>query len=208
MNKKNFFAICLSILLGLGYTFIMLIFQILRYMPIQSEIIGGLSRIFADIACIMIVLPFLPFLEIAFLSLILMIFMRGRRIICLSIFLAATISFHGIFFVGIYSGTIKGVRLKHTAENAKPLIAAIETYKKVNKKYPEKLSKLVPKFISKIPDTGMCGYSEFSYGNSGNSFRLSVEMSQILIFDEFIYDPANAGEGNPKVTGDWILIED
>ena len=62
--------------------------------------------------------------------------------------------------------SLKGIRnpgLKRMAQQAKPLIEAIESFHEKQGRYPEDLSELVPKFLPKIPSTGASGYREFKY---------------------------------------------
>ena len=56
--------------------------------------------------------------------------------------------------------------LEAAVARAKPLIAAIERYKADKGQAPENLQALVPKYIARVPQTGMVSYPEFRYSRA------------------------------------------
>ena len=49
------------------------------------------------------------------------------------------------------------------AARAAPLVKAIEDYQRVRGHLPEKLDRLVPDYLSQVPETGLGAYPEFEY---------------------------------------------
>ena len=60
--------------------------------------------------------------------------------------------------------------MKSASIAGEPIIRAIEAYKVEQKKYPKNLEALVPKYLPKIPHTGMCAYPRFQYTSGGEPF--------------------------------------
>ena len=84
------------------------------------------------------------------------------------------------------------------AKRSKPLISAIEQYKRDNGEYPNKLEDLVPKYLSRVPNTKIPAYPEYYYRKASlescfNKYQLLVPCSTgALNWDVFFYWP----EGN------------
>jgi hypothetical protein len=79
----------------------------------------------------------------------------------------------------------------HLADNSKPLIAAIESYRQHNKELPKSLNDLVPEFLTSVPGTRMAAYPAYTYlvEEQGKAYALviSTPNAGILNLDEFRY---------------------
>ncbi len=90
------------------------------------------------------------------------------------------------FFAWHYIGTM--------AQASAPLISAIERFQRDSGRFPEKLSELVPSYISRIPHTGFPPQEEFYYyqGDADGVyyFQLYVFTEVLSLFesDEIQYD--------------------
>jgi hypothetical protein len=78
------------------------------------------------------------------------------------------------------------------------LVQALAQYREDKNEYPDSLDRLVPRYLEKIPYTGMLAYPEFSYCKDRNdiqaspgSFELRIDCTSGGInFDRFIYWPS------------------
>lgn len=110
--------------------------------------------------------------------------------------------------------------LERAVERAKPLINALQDFKKDNGKYPEGLRNLIPKYIPSIPTTGMIGAPEYRYQRAASDsrftgFELSVYCGYASQFDGMYYwsnhdykDIANGFGGGSFPVGDWTYMRD
>lgn len=98
------------------------------------------------------------------------------------------------------------------AENAKPLIAAIDRYMSDHGKAPAELRDLVPVYLHRIPGTGWSRYPRWDYGMAnGEPYELVVNCSYLLSFDSFVYWPSgNYPEhfygGSAERIGAWAYV--
>lgn len=91
---------------------------------------------------------------------------------------------------------IRNFQFEDLADRSKPLIAAITHYQKDHDGPPTKLELLVPKYINKIPHTGLGAYPDYEYSTPGTSlgqeasWELSVDCPVgFFKFDAFYYLP-------------------
>lgn len=91
---------------------------------------------------------------------------------------------------------IRTKQFEDLADRSKPLIAAITHYQKDHDGPPTKLELLVPKYINKIPHTGLGAYPDYEYSTPGTSlgqeasWELSVDCPVgFFKFDAFYYLP-------------------
>lgn len=107
------------------------------------------------------------------------------------------------------------------AKRSKPLIDAIKAYEKEFGRLPESLDRLVPRFISKIPETGIGAVPHFEYltGENarrydGNPWVLRIDPPQAGIgWDQFFYFPLQnypeRGYGGAlERIGDWAYVHE
>jgi hypothetical protein len=73
---------------------------------------------------------------------------------------------------------------------AQPLISALGRYKRDHGEYPPDLSALVPKYLKRIPPTGLAAYPEFQYTAADDRFSLKVTAAMVLRFDYLLYSSA------------------
>ena len=76
-------------------------------------------------------------------------------------------------FLGLEIGRI--IRMKEferLAERSMPLVLAIETFVETEKRLPDELSDLIPKYLANVPKTGMGAYPEYELviSKDGKSF--------------------------------------
>jgi hypothetical protein len=72
----------------------------------------------------------------------------------------------------------------------KPVIAALDKFKKDNGKYPAHLDELVPKYMPANPQRGPEGEIEYRYWprDNGKEFSLGYSYRNFIWYDECIYD--------------------
>lgn len=109
--------------------------------------------------------------------------------------------------------------LEAAARRAKPLIAAIEKYKADEGHAPENLQALVPKYITRVPQTGMVSYPVFHYSrdNWGDGalqfYTLRVKTGFALNYDSFNYFSSRKYStemygGTVERIGDWAYVHE
>ena len=79
--------------------------------------------------------------------------------------------------------------LQQAATRARPLIVAIENFRLDNKRAPHDLQELMPKYLAKIPRTGMASYPRFRYQTreqSGKNVRFQTYQLQVATSTGFI----------------------
>jgi len=104
---------------------------------------------------------------VVFVAVALVISLFIKRILCprLQIFCALfAITFVvGWFATGEISWMIRRAAFERVAQRGEVIIQAIDTYHTQESKLPESLNDLVPKYIDKIPGTGIRAYPMFEY---------------------------------------------
>ena len=112
------------------------------------------------------------------------------------------------------SNMIRMVAMRKSAILATPIIDAIEEHKIKIGDYPKSLKDLTPKFMTKIPHTGMCAYPRYEYRKSkkpdeSGGYELFISTSVgTLNWDEFIYRPSGVyGESFERV-GKWAYYHE
>lgn len=95
------------------------------------------------------------------------------------------------------------------AQRGQPLVDAIEAYREATGAYPENLQNLVPVYLQSIPDTGMAGYPEFTYGRTTGEddptggFELEIDCPGS---DRFFYWPSGKYEDGMRPMGRWAYF--
>jgi len=98
--------------------------------------------------------------------------------------------------------------LVRLTRQARPLIAAIENYRKVKGRYPATLQALTPRFIASIPHTSAAAYPDFKYQTASadtlfKSYEIRVNTpSGGINFDVFVFWPE--GGYPPQMYGGHI----
>lgn len=105
------------------------------------------------------------------------------------------------------------------AEQAEPLIAAIEQYNADHGEFPSSLDALVPNYLNEIPFTGMVGYTDFMYVRSDGEtpykgYEVFIPTSFGWSFDRLVYWPPGSDMskmynfGSQDPVGDWVYTFD
>lgn len=106
----------------------------------------------------------------------------------------------------LHSNDLETKMLEKSTDNARPLIAALESYKTKNGKYPEKLLYLIPGFMKEIPKTTHCGRPDFIYRIRGSQFELGIRHGAFAN-NILIYEPISGKYTvSYKRTGQWAYI--
>lgn len=126
-------------------------------------------------------------------------------------------------FAGIRLGyQTRMAGMKAFTIRAGALLAAIQQYERDHLAPPESLQKLVPRYLPKIPFTGMGAYPEFQYSTGAecrkwyheNPWALSVLTSRgILNWDSILYFPRQnypekGYSGVLERVGDWAYVHE
>jgi hypothetical protein len=141
-------------------------------------------------------LLFLSIASVTFILFALIVSLFVRRIWCsrLQILCALfTITFGLTWFVvGRTSWFIRRTAFQRVAERGEALIQAIDTYRNQEDRLPESLNDLVPKYIEKIPRTGIRAYPDFEYEipNSTDKYHTELYEKHNARYELKVYCPA------------------
>ncbi len=128
-----------------------------------------------------------------------------------------------VFYPGFAVGwNTRRAGLRQAAARARPLINAIEKFRREKKREPYNLQELVPNYLAKIPQTGMTVYPRFKYSTSQEnrgrnhfkSYQLQVSTSFGFInWDTFNYwpesdYPAEMYGGRVERIGAWAYVHE
>jgi hypothetical protein len=125
--------------------------------------------------------------------------------------------FVGSFIGGMKLGRhIRNDQLFETMERAQPLIDAISAYQADHSRPPATLDELVPKYLDRIPETGIGAWPAFRYfanhpdRHHGNPWVLIVIPPNLIMgFDSFAYVPRrNYSEAGYTPMGTWGYFYD
>lgn len=188
LSKKELVAlIASSMLLGSVPIFC----QLLLFAPIHCYFWALINQ------CTTIVISLLLLFGLASVisSLLVFLIRRSRyepiRVLLISLCVVASV------LIGLKGRSlIRNFQFEDLADRSKPLIAAITHYQKDHGGPPTKLELLVPKYIKKIPYTGLGAYPDYEYNTPGTSlgqeasWELSVDCPVgFFKFDAFYYLP-------------------
>ena len=137
------------------------------------------------------------------------------------IWLASWASFAGVGSTIQSAWPQRRAGLQRAATRAEPLIDAIERYKIDQGRPPANLQQLVPRYLPKIPATGMAAYPKFRYasrakrpgGAPNGVYELSVFTTFGLSFDHFYYWPDRkyltlSTNGDVERVGAWAYLHE
>lgn len=122
----------------------------------------------------------------------------------------------GVLCSGKATGWVRHHCFEQMTVRARPLLAAIEAYQKQHGSPPCNLDVLVPKYLPKIPDTGMAAYPNFNYTTEDevDPWRLEVQCSLgLLNWDVCFYRPSKKYSsyeygGGVEPIGDWRYVHE
>lgn len=105
--------------------------------------------------------------------------------------LNCTVSFTIFLFSFALSGVMAHIARGVAIRRAQPIISAIESYKKDKGSYPENITSITPRYLSKIPSPLIMGVSDFDYKNYGDRYTLHFVQNVLIWFnwEEVLYDP-------------------
>ncbi len=124
------------------------------------------------------------------------------------------------FIAGLMvSHAIRYEAFRHLAIASRPVTDAIAAFEHKHGHPPDKLERIVPEFLPKIPGTGMSAYPEYDYHcpsseDKEEAWELSVQCPQgILNWDVFFYWPSKKYPheiygGYTERIGDWAYVHE
>lgn len=225
MEGKTVRRLPLKLFLGMC---IGVIFSPFSFFLVRILLLHNLPSVFSPLMPIMLSVVFVVFLFtlpailiFGFLALKNLIMRQWDQLsISLSALLVCGVSFLVVPYLGPASHAALQEACRRATENGKVIVVALEHYHQENGKYPEDLCEVVPKYMEKIPPTGMVGYPEFRYRlpnpndkfDKFSGYEIRVSLTYLLDFDALYYWP----EGNNrdvfgkagKVVDDWVFFDD
>jgi len=120
----------------------------------------------------------------------------GSREVGLRILVGAAI-FLGTFYAFGTSGmTLRAAAFRDLAQRSMPLAEAVKTFEEKEGRLPKSLEELVPRYLARVPGTGMAAYPEYDYltGEEAsfwldNPWVIRVRTHSLGGFDQFLYFP-------------------
>lgn len=76
----------------------------------------------------------------------------------------------------VYSRARTDTTTRNINSRSSPLVKALDDFYQSHGRYPDNLEALVPQFISKLPEAGMCHYNKFVYGSKGDYQTFSLAL--------------------------------
>lgn len=197
-----------------------LVIAVLVLVPVLQYICLTSSSSFVATLLMMVSMLMLPPLLLGALALvpiflIAMCFKSERAFSTRGLALAIAVII-GTFCSGKATGLVRHYCFEQMTVRARPLVAAIDAYQKQHASPPCSLDVLVPKYLPKIPDTGMGAYPSFNYTTKDETdpWRLEVPCSLgLLNWDVCFYRPSkkySAYEygGGVEPIGDWRYVHE
>ena len=131
-----------------------------------------------------------------------------------------SLMFSSLGALAILSGDVNFIKkysLLSASQAGDKIIQALDAYKAEHKEYPQSLGQVIPRYLSKMPSTGMCRYPRFVYAKDPPSsegdhrgYQLSIEAERGVFVPEralFYYPSQQYPESmNLKEINDWRYI--
>jgi hypothetical protein len=119
----------------------------------------------------------------------------------------------GVMVPSVYPGMAVHLYLQKMAfgalaERSATLVEAIKRYKRDTGAPPDVLADLVPRYLAKIPHTGMSEYPEYRYTATPCSVGSTWSISIYVGFDTFVYCPEKDYPSRVEMIGDWGYVRD
>jgi len=157
--KKRTVWLCLQLLLALGTPVLLgvvaLYFESHSLQPQGSIVDAHL------VGLVSIALSLLP-IALMLIGFIALIYVR-RRLFGVLLMASCIACVLAAFASTELRNSIRLSAFEQFAARAAPLVKAIEDYQRVRGHLPEKLDRLVPDYLSQVPETGLGAYPEFEY---------------------------------------------
>lgn len=175
--------------------------------PVGTDYLMGTGKL-------LFVLCILPILFVAVYGLFFLPF-KSSRFTGIEMIVVAIIGFALWYGSLDVSDWIRNKAFTAVAENAQPLVNAIQAFEKDTGAPPPTLNTLVPNYLSEVPGTGMGSCPRFDYAAKGllhrptGSWYLGFDTtdSGVLDFDAFFYEPTADWEAGERF-GDWVYLHD
>jgi hypothetical protein len=119
----------------------------------------------------------------------------------------------GVMVPGVYPGMAVHLYLQKVAfgafaERSATLVEAINRYKHDAGVPPDVLADLVPRYLAKIPHTGMSAFPEYHYTarpcSAGSAWNIAIYVG----FDMFVSCPEKDYGSRVEMIGDWGYVRD
>ena len=157
---------------------------------------GGPDPVFSTMGSGLIDMAFGIFSFFAFVTGCLLIIFRRVRAVGLVIAICASAYLGGCGARQAVFGDARREAFVKLGERMMPLVNAIESYHHDQSAYPDSLDVLVPKYLDKLPSTGMGRYTNYNYyvGEraahfEGNPWVVEIPAGCGLGFNQFYYFP-------------------
>jgi len=137
---------------------------------------------------------------------------KGRKILAIGIMVASA-----PYFGMVLAQSVRVQAYTAVSTRAAVLVKAIDAYERDEKRPPDSLKQLLPKYIAAIPETGIAGCPTFAYSSIGyrtrDSWELSVKYAAPMYYDLFFYGPSREymsvfGAGYRGKIGDWMYVHE
>jgi hypothetical protein len=184
----------------------------LAFSPTRAVSVTGLYLASLELVYTFVLLPAL----VAFFVCPFCLLFRKYRAGALSWLLCAVV-FAAAFFGGLgWRMNIQYTNLIRVTERGEPLIDAIRTYQAEQGRPPAVLDELVPKYIDRVPETGIGAWPEFRYWvghperHHGNEWVLVATPPNLPMgFDSLYYHPRqNYSDAGYGPIGTWGYFHD
>ena len=122
----------------------------------------------------------------------------------------------GVIVPGVYPGIavhlyLRKIAFEVLADRSSELVEAIKRYERDTGGPPDVIADLMPRYLAKVPNTGMSAYPEYEYMSApeycsaGNAWGVVVYAGS---FDVFFYCPNKDYSSRVQVVGDWAYFRD
>ncbi len=184
----------------------------LAFSPIRAVSTVGLCLTVVELISVIVLLAALGACVVCPVGL----FFRKYRAGALSWLLCA-VTFTAAFVGGLsWRVHIRATNLVRVIERGQPLVDAISAYQTEHGRPPATLDELVPRYIDRLPETGIGMWPEFGYWvgrpgqNHGNEWVLVVTPPNVPMgFDSMYYYPRqNYSDAGYDPIGNWGYFHD
>lgn len=149
------------------------------------------------------------------------LFRRASRVVVLA-WLILAVAYISLAIGGLVLGSwIRSHGFQRLALRSAPLVSAIRAYAEDHGRPPSTLGELVPRYLPRVPSTGMMAYPDYRYyvgtnaaSYEGNPWALVVHApSGGINFDKFIYFPmqnypTRGYGGSLERVEDWAYVHE
>lgn len=120
----------------------------------------------------------------------------GSRGLGLRIVIGSAIFLSIFYAFGSCGTTLRAAAFRDLAQRSMPLVQAVNAFEDVEGRLPKSLEELVPRYLARVPGTGMAAYPDYDYltGKEAtfwldNPWVIRVRTHSLDAFDQFLYFP-------------------